>query len=38
VSNHVVWIAHVPTRTTRVRIVTTEGEKKRTWASLQATG
>ncbi len=38
VSNHVVWVAHVPTRTTRVRIVTTEGEKRRTWASLQATG
>jgi hypothetical protein len=38
VSNHVVWVAHVPSRTTRVRIVTTEGEKKRTWASLQAAG
>jgi hypothetical protein len=38
VSNHVVWVAHVPLRTTRVRIVTTEGEKKRTWAALQATG
>ena len=38
VSNHVVWIAHVPSRTTRLRITTTEGETHRTWAGLQAVG
>jgi len=38
VSGHVVWVAHVPRRTTKVRIVTTAGERRRTWAALQATG
>jgi len=38
VSNHVVWIAHVPNRTTRLRLETTEGETHRTWAGLQAVG
>jgi len=38
VSNDVVWIAHVPARTMRVRITTTVGVKQRSWAALQATG
>ena len=38
VSNHVVWIAHVPARTMRVRISTTVGVKQRSWAALPATG
>jgi len=38
VAHHVVWIAHVPARTMRVRITTTTGVKHRTWATLQATG
>ena len=38
VANHVVWIAHVPSRTTRLHLTTTQGYKTRTWASLQAVG
>jgi hypothetical protein len=38
VSHHVVWIAHAPSRTTRLRLTTTEGETHRTWAGLQAVG
>jgi hypothetical protein len=38
VAHHVVWIAHVPSRTTRLHLTTTAGEKSRTWASLQAVG
>ena len=38
VAHHVVWVAHVPSRTTRVTITTTTEVKHRTWAALQATG
>jgi hypothetical protein len=38
VAHHVVWIAHVPSRTMRVTITTTTEVKHRSWAALQATG
>jgi hypothetical protein len=38
VSHHVVWVAHVPSRTTRLRMETTDGQRRRTWAALQAVG